>query len=55
VLRPVLRRAVEQVTLTGLAEMLQTIPDSKAIVAALDEGQYAYASPLWGGSVIAAW
>lgn len=49
VLHPVLMRAVAQVTLKGLAEMLHTVPDPKAIVAALEEGRFAYASPPWGG------
>ena len=49
VLRPVLLSAVAQVTLKGLGEMLQTAPDARAILTALEAGQYAYTAPLWGG------
>ena len=49
ILRPVLLGAVAQVTLKGLGAMLQTAPDARAIVTALETGQFAYTSPLWGG------
>jgi hypothetical protein len=48
-LRAVLRHAVVQVTLQGLAEMLQSAPDPAALLAAVEEGRWAYVSPPWGG------
>jgi len=50
VLRPVLLRAVRQVTRTGLAEMLRTASDPGALLTALEEDRLVYASPLWGGN-----
>jgi hypothetical protein len=49
VLRSVLLRATMQVTLRGLAEMLQTVPAPAAILAAVEGGRWAYVSPPWGG------
>lgn len=49
VMQPVLLRAVAQVTLQGLAEMLQTTPDPGAMLTAIEDERYAYTAPLWGG------
>ncbi|MBI3796392.1 MAG: hypothetical protein HY268_05390 [Deltaproteobacteria bacterium] len=48
-MRTVLIRSVMNVTLKGLGQMLKTEPDPGAIIAALEEGEFPYESPLWGG------
>jgi hypothetical protein len=50
VLQPVLLGAVSQVTLAGLAEMLQSAPEPGAILTAIEDQRFAYSSPLWGGA-----
>jgi len=50
ILQPVLLGAVSQVTLAGLAAMLQSAPEPGAILTAIEEQRFAYSSPLWGGA-----
>jgi hypothetical protein len=50
VLQPVLLGAVSQVTLAGLAEMLESAPEPGAILTAIEDQRFAYSAPLWGGA-----
>ncbi len=51
-MQPLLLRAVSQVTLKGLGQMLGTEADPQAIIGKLEEESFTWGSPPWGGGII---
>ncbi|MGH9837480.1 MAG: hypothetical protein ACREEM_01705 [Blastocatellia bacterium] len=50
-LQALLLGAVSQITLQGLGEMLGSDADPQAIIAALEQENFAWSAPLWGGGI----